>query len=232
MRAPDYSGDYDPDADFDRWYTALTARLITPKLGPADRILELGSATGALTQRLVGQQRRITCVERSPAYVARARARGLPGVGLCECAIEEFVPPGQFDHILAINVLHEIPGRAALLDRIRAMLAPQGRLHVTLPNPESLHRLSALGAGLIDDLCAPSLRGQRFQTIALQFADDAAAEMARHGLAERSRQGVLVKPLPNAVMERLSDPLIEAWNDLAQHLPGNAAMTYFTFAHA
>ena len=56
--------------------------------------------------------------------------------------------------------------------------------------------------------------------------------MAQHGLAERARQGVLVKPLPNAAMERVSEPLIEAWNDLARHLPGNAAMTYFIFAHA
>lgn len=232
MTQPDYSAAYDPDTDFDRWYTALTARLVAPQLGPADHILELGSATGALTQHLVGNQRHITCIERAPAYAARAQDRRLPNVEIHTQTIEAFATTTRFDHILAINVLHEIPARGPILDRIRTMLAPQGRLHVTLPNPNSLHRLSALGAGLIDDLRALSPRGHQFQTLALQFPEDTAAEMAQHGLVERARQGILVKPLPNEAMQRLSDPLIEAWHALAQNLPDNAAMTYFTFAHA
>ena len=147
MIPPDYSSDYDPDADFDRWYTALTARLIAPQLGAADRVLELGSATGALTQRLAGQQRRIICVERAPAYIARGARTGPAGRpalrkhdrGLCSSGP---VRPYSGDQRPA-----RISGRAALLCRIRAMLAPEGRLHVTLPNPESLHRLSALAPG-------------------------------------------------------------------------------------
>ena len=226
----DYSAAYDPDLDFDRWYTALAARRIAPHMGPGQEVLELGSATGGLTGLLTGGGRRFTCVERSAAYLARTRAR--PGVRLVHGTIEAFEPEGAFDHILAVNVLHELPDPDAALRRLLPCLRGQGLLHVTLPNPCSLHRLSALGAGLIADLAEPSARGLAFHTLRLPCLEAVVAGMGALGLVLIERQAILPKPVPNAAMARLSDPLIEAWDALSADLPDYGAMTYFLFRRA
>jgi 2-polyprenyl-3-methyl-5-hydroxy-6-metoxy-1,4-benzoquinol methylase len=225
----DYSMVYDPDLDFDRWYTTLSARRITRSLGVSDRILELGSATGLLTQALAGSDRRFVCVERSDRYVAHARTRSLPGVQIVHCTIEEFQTEDTFDHVLAINVLHEVENQRTVVEHLMQFLRPNGQLHVTLPNPRSLHRLSALGSGMIEDLCAMSERGEMYQTRRLQYAEEFVAAMAELGLYEIVREPILAKPLHNAAMEQLSDELIEAYAELACALPEFGAMNYFVF---
>ena len=229
---PDYSGQYDPDLDFDRWYTLLTARRIERFLGRTDVVLELGSATGLLTQALARHDRRFVCVERSPDYVTRATARNLSGVTLVNDRIETFDSCLSFDHVLAINVLHELPDQAGAIERMRTFMRPGTLLHVTLPNPASLHRASALGSGMIADLCEQSDRGRQFSTIRLQYADDFVSQLAGIRMVEIWREPVLAKPLPNQQMALLSDELIEAYDRLAYAIPDAAAMNYFVFRQA
>lgn len=228
----DYSAEYDPDLDFDHWYTVLTARRIERFLGREDVILELGSATGLLTQALARHQRRFVCVERSGDYVARARARGLRNTHLEHDLIENVRSGLRFDHVLAINVLHELPDQAGAVARIKTFMRPETLLHVTLPNPASLHRASALGSGMIADLCEQSDRGRQFGTVRLQHADEFVSQMAGLGLVEVWREPVLAKPLPNQQMARLSKELIEAYDKLAYAIPEAAAMHYFVFRQA
>ena len=228
----DYSAQYDPDLDFDRWYTVLTARRIERFLGNADLILELGSATGLLTQALARHKRRFVCVERSSDYIARAKARGLTYVSLYNDQIEKFRSGLSFDHVLAINVLHELPDQAGAITKIKAFMRSESLLHVTLPNPASLHRASALGSGMIANLCQQSERGHQFDTVRLQHADEFVAQMATLHLVEVWREPVLAKPLPNKQMALLSDELIEAYDQLAYAIPDAAAMNYFVFRRA
>lgn len=230
--ACDYAAIYDPETDFDRWYTLLTAKRILGHLQPGQSILELGSATGLLTQALAAEGRDIVCLERAATYIARARARNLPNVEIRETNIEDDTSDRRFDHVLAINVLHEINDPAALLLRLRDRLAPAGLLHVTLPNPNSLHRLSAHAAGMIESPSALSGRGQRFGTLRLQTADAFAASLASIGLREVRRESILIKPLPNAAMAALSDDIIEAYDALSAALPESGAMFYSVFSHA
>jgi 2-polyprenyl-3-methyl-5-hydroxy-6-metoxy-1,4-benzoquinol methylase len=225
----DYSHEYDPDLDFDRWYTKLSARRIVKNLNRGDCILEAGSATGLLTRELAGHARRFVCVERSASYVACARARGLPDVWIEHSTIEAFQSSETFDHVLAINVLHDVEDQVAVVKRLMEFMRPEGMLHVTLPNPQSLHRLSALGSGMISDLCELSARGKKYKTRRFQYADEFVALMSQLQLIETLRQPVLVKPLPNAAMEQLSDELIAAYDALSLVLPEFGAMTYFVF---
>lgn len=226
----DYAQDYDPDRDFDRWYTILAARRIAPLLAPGARILELGSATGAMTSLLAGQDRQITCIERSAAYVAHARARGLAGVTVRHAAIgDPLEGEGRFDAILATNLFHEVPDVTETLRRLLPALASHGRLHITLPNPASLHRIAAVANGLLSGLCELSDRGRRLHTLRLLYPADIVRCLADLGMREIRREGILVKPLPNAAMAALSAPMIEAWDALAHELPDHAAMTWFVF---
>ena len=164
----DYSAIYDPDTDFDARYTMATVRRIAERVAPGDRVLELGCATGLMTAHLVGQGARVTGVDRSDAYLDRARARlgdraGFVRAGLAVPGWEDLTG-GGFDHVLLCNLIHELPDPVDLLRRAATVLAPDGLVHLSLQNPDSIHRLVALEMGLIDDVREVSARGDRFGT--------------------------------------------------------------------
>lgn len=228
--AVDYSRAYDPEADFDHRYTRATADLVARSVTPGDRVLELGCATGSMGARLAGAGALVVGVDRSEAYLARARARGLPGARHLRADLDEpgweELAGGPFAHVLVCNLLHEVDDPVRLLRRAAGCLGEGGVLHLTLQNPRSIHRLVALEMGLIDDTHAVSDRGRRYGTRGMWDADELAGMAAEAGLTVRGRGGVMLKPLPNDMMAGLPDEVLEGFARAARHLPGHCAMTY------
>lgn len=228
----DYSAAYDPDADFDAVYTRATGRRIAQALRPGQRVLELGCATGLMTTLLAGEERALLAVDRSAPYLQRLRSRGLDGVTTLLADVDAFAPEERFDHVVATNLLHEVADPGALLARAGGWLAPGGRLHVTLPNPRSLHRLVAYEMGLIERLDALSERGERFGTKRALDADALAALAAEAGLRVAAREGIFLKPLPNDRMAQLDAAVLEGFERAARHLPELCAMSYLVLERA
>jgi len=227
---PGYAAIYDPDRDFDSRYTRATGARVAERVAPGDRVLELGCATGLMSVPVAAAGGHVTGVDHAEAYLARARARDLPGARFVRAALEE---PGWedlvgegFAHVLACNLLHEMADPVALLRRARDVLAPGGLVHVSLQNPHSIHRLVAVEMGLIADAAEVSENGRRYATRGV-FAARELMDMAwRAGLATVSREGVMLKPLPNAMMEALPADVLDGFERAARHLPDHCAMTY------
>lgn len=228
--APDYSAVYDPDADFDSRYTRATAARVVAHVTAGDRALELGCATGLMTAALAAAGARVTAVDRSEAYLQRARERDLAGVRfvaarLDEPGWEERVGDG-FRHVLACNLVHELPDPVDLLARARALMADDGLLHLSVQNPRSIHRLVAMEMGLIDDPREVSARGHRFATLRMWDADQLMELAWEAGLRTVARHGVMLKPLPNEMMAALPGDVLDGFERAARHLPDHCAMTY------
>jgi 2-polyprenyl-3-methyl-5-hydroxy-6-metoxy-1,4-benzoquinol methylase len=230
--SPDYTTTYDPDTDFDAWYTRATAVLIGPQLRRGQSVLELGSATGLMTSLLASDGVTFLCAERSAGYLERARARNLGGVSFVQTELEAFAPAGRFDHVLATNLLHEFDDPSWLLRRINGWLAPQGLLHATLPNPDSIHRLAALADGLIGDPLVLSDRAVYYGTRRVWAADSFRALAATCGFEIVSTAGVALKPYPNATMARLPGEVLDGLELAAAVLPDYAAMHYTALGRA
>jgi 2-polyprenyl-3-methyl-5-hydroxy-6-metoxy-1,4-benzoquinol methylase len=226
----DYSAAYDPDADFDAVYTLATGRRIAAALAPGARVLELGCATGLMTTLLAGGGRELVAVDRSAPYLQCLRARRLASVSAVLADVEQVEPPGAFDCVVATNLLHEVGEPQELLGRIRGWLAPGGRVHVTLPNPRSLHRIVAYEMGLIDRLDALSERGARFGTRRALDADALAALAGAAGLRVTERGGIFLKPLPNDAMAKLDAAVLDGFERAGRHLPEHCAMSYLVLA--
>lgn len=230
----DYSAIYDPDTDFDVHFTRATGERVAAWMRPADRVLELGCATGAMTEFFAREERCVVAVDRSAGYLKTARTRGLPKVEWVEADLDEPLPvPGRHAHVVLANVLHELDDPGRLLRAVRTdHLAPGGLLHISLQNPRSLHRLVALEMGLINDLMTISANGLRYATRRLFDIDDVVALAADAGLELAHREGVMLKPLPNDAMADLSPDLLAGFIAAARHLPDHCAMNLFTFRHA
>jgi 2-polyprenyl-3-methyl-5-hydroxy-6-metoxy-1,4-benzoquinol methylase len=229
----DYSDTYDPDVDFDSQYTLATARRIRERIHDGDRVLELGCATGLMTSVLADGRIELLGVDHSAAYLARARARDLASVEFREGDLDPLDGDlgEDFDHVLATNVLHELGDPVAFLRSAGSRLKPDGQLHLTLQNPHSIHRLCALELGMISSLTEISERGAQWGTRSLWTADELEALGAAAGLRTSVREGIMLKPLPNALMAALPESAIEGFDRAWKYLPESCAMTYLVFQH-
>lgn len=221
-----YDDRYDPEADFDRWYTLGTARAIAAWLRPGDSVLELGCATGLMTESMVGEGVTVHGVDRSARYLERARARALPSTTFTEHDVTTVDLGTTFDHVVIANVVHEVPDPAALFSVVRRHLRPSGLAHVTVPNPRSLHRLVGVEMGLLPDTAALSERAASLETLHALDIDAVERLAAAVGLSAVLRGGVMVKPLPNALMAELPHEVLEGLLGAARHLPELCAMSY------
>ena len=221
-----YDNRYDPDADFDRWYTLGTARAITPWLRRGDEVLELGCATGLMTAAFVEEGASVLGVDRSETYLERAAARGLPNASFVSQDVTRVDLDRVFDHVILANLVHEMTDPGALFAVVQRHLRPGGLAHVTVPNPRSIHRLVGMEMGLLADLTAVGERATGLETLRMVDADQVERLGAAVGLRAVHRSGVMLKPLPNELMEGLSPELLEGLLGAARHLPEVCAMSY------
>jgi 2-polyprenyl-3-methyl-5-hydroxy-6-metoxy-1,4-benzoquinol methylase len=115
------------------------------------RVLELGAASGYVTQALVERTCRVTAVEYDPEA-----ALGLQGIAQ-EVLIADLNDPAaldtlsaEYDVVLAGDVLEHLLDPQALLCRVVGLLAPGGRVIVSVPNVAHIDVKLALLAGRWD----------------------------------------------------------------------------------
>src|SRR5882724_1379734 len=109
------------------------ARLIAP----GATVLDLGAATGKLGAYL-RERKGCTCdgVELEPkaAAIARPRYRTLLELDLEQAKLAEHFTPGVYDAIICADVLEHLRDPGRTLDQLLELLAPGGRVLLSIPN--------------------------------------------------------------------------------------------------
>jgi ubiquinone/menaquinone biosynthesis C-methylase UbiE len=173
-------------------------------LSATNQVLEIGCGTGTTALSLAPSVARIVATDVSSEMIAIARekaaAAGCGNVDF-QVAPAEAAPghPGGFDAVLAFNVLHLLPDRAAVLAHIREALKPGGILvskTTCLSEMNPLIRLAVPVARLVGK--APHVA---FFTGAELEADIARAgfritERARHGSGKKDPRIFIVATAP------------------------------------
>lgn len=214
--------EYDPDADFDRWYTDETGRMIRDRLieRQDQKVLEVGCATGRMTQILISSNfsrtRQIVAVTLDAAMLERAQLRDLPGVIWVEGDVMK-LQRVVFDAIVCSLVLHEVPSVGSMLRKFHDLLAPGGRVYVTVPSAGSVHF-----EGRSREL---SERARRFGVQRQMMIGEwhtAMIDGTGFGVAERCE--MMLKPYPN---EQMADLAPEVLDFLAAYRGPGGALCYF-----
>jgi ubiquinone/menaquinone biosynthesis C-methylase UbiE len=235
MTGLDYADTYDPDTDFDRFYTIATGRQIAGHIHPGEHVLELGCATGLMSSVVLDRSTPQSWLglDRSEAFLDRARSRDLASARFITGDLDKLaaahLPAGYYNHVLATNVLHELADPVGFLRVAARLLTSTGLIHVSLQNPHSIHRVCALEMGLIGSLDEISDRGSQWGTRGLWTASELHDLGTQAGLRVHSRAGVMLKPLPNSLMSQLPEDVIEGFIRGAAQLPESCAMTYLVF---
>lgn len=209
--------------DFDNrllmdWY----ARRVCQLAGGARSLLELGLGHGITTAAFSRHFARHVVVDGSPAVIERFR-RSNPDcrAEIVESWFERFETDERFDVIVCGFVLEHVDDPVQLLAHMRGLLAPGGRLFVTVPNAEVLNRRLGHLAGMLDDLQELSahdhlLGHQRYYT-----ARSLREDIARAGCELQRLEGIYLKPLATRQMQALNlDPrILEALCQVAVDYP-------------
>jgi len=106
------------------------------KLAPGDTVADLGCGTGFHARpmkRLVGPQGVVHCVDLQPEMLERAgKLAAAAGVELSLVQGEEAripLPDDSVDHLLMVDVYHELQDPSAMLAEMKRVLAPEGTVH-------------------------------------------------------------------------------------------------------
>ena len=117
------------------------------------RVLDLGSGPGIVAGALTAlADKHVTCVDAEPAHLEAAAARGVARTvlgDLTDTDWAEQLAGERFDVIVLADVLEHLVDPGALLQLIgeRALLAPDGRLVISIPNASHLAMLALLSIG-------------------------------------------------------------------------------------
>ncbi len=123
-------------------YVQWITDLLRPHLG--DDVLELGAGIGTFSGLLMGRRRRYVAAERDPLYLHALRNRFLRTPNVQVAAVDAQRPdeiaaiPGEFDTVLAINLLEYLEHPMATLAAARSRLADGGRLLLLVPQGQGL----------------------------------------------------------------------------------------------
>ena len=210
--------------------TGLNARVIdyrfeaiAPFLADARSCLELGCSDGRMTGPLSRLVDRVVAVDGSEKYVEVVRER-FPHVTAVHALFEELELDERFDVVVLAHVLEHVDDPRLVLARAARFAADGGRVIVTVPNADSLHRQAAVLMGLLPAVNALNETDVRIGHRRVYTRGELLADVRATGLVPVHVGGVFLKPLANAQIEREWSPeQIDAFAELGRRHPDLAA---------
>lgn len=125
------------DADeMKRMTAARRYREIAPR-AIAGHWLDVGCANGVFMAHAAAQGHEVSGIDLSDVAVAQAREKGLDAT--CT-TIADYAPGRTFDTITGFDVLEHVLDPGGFLDDARRLIAPDGRLFLTVPDTASIIR--------------------------------------------------------------------------------------------
>lgn len=172
-------------------------------------ILDLGFGNGITCRAFAEAGRQVTMVDGSVEFCAEASM--IPGVQAVHSMFEDYTPVGRFDCVIASFVLEHIPEPRKLLARARKW---SNRLIVVVGNANSYHRQLAVKMGLQQRLDSLSQRDIAVGHYFVYSRQGIYNDLLATGWIPHSERGIMLKPLPNSILQTLDPRVIRAMCEL------------------
>lgn len=194
-------------------------------------VLEVGVGYGDFSSWLSEEPFQITSIDGSQTNLERARSKSnSKRIEFKHCLFEEFETDIRFDDILITNSLEHVDDPIGILEHIKKFLKPEGRIHITVPNADSVHRQLGVEMGMLKYEWSLNehdhqVGHQRVYTKELLFE-----HVKRSGLSVSDYDGIIFKLLSNAQMEFLNQEfgrdMLEGLYALGRRHPDLSAELY------
>jgi 2-polyprenyl-3-methyl-5-hydroxy-6-metoxy-1,4-benzoquinol methylase len=218
--------EYDPSKDFDRFAIEYERTLIVQN-AVGKSLLEIGCADGTMTEYFARHMKVVEAVDGSSYYLRKAekRCKGL-NVIFRNSLIEDFSARSKYDNIVMVRLLEHLNDPVLVLRRASKWLTENGLLHIVVPNGHSLHRRLGVVMGILSSVTEFSERDKAYGHRRVYIKESLFSDLKRAGLKIIHSEGVLLKPLPNAQMEKWDKKIIHALLEVGKELPDWCAEFY------
>jgi SAM-dependent methyltransferase len=195
------------------------------------KVLEVGVGHADITNWLSEEENFIiTSIDGSKDVLEHAKEKmEYPErVSFVHTYFEDFESNELFDDILITNSLEHVDDPVKVLAHMKKFLKPNGKIHITVPNAMSIHRILGKEMGMLEHEWSLNehdikVGHQRVYTFNLLEKHVAAS-----GLKVVAQDGIILKPLSNVqINELMSDKVIEGFFKVGRRLPELAAEIYF-----
>jgi SAM-dependent methyltransferase len=209
-----FGGAYGPDFRFHEenlwmlsWYAERMVRALEARKTRSLVSLGIGHqvVSHAILESLGRGLREYTVVEGSPASIQRfQKSTALPpNARVVNALFEEFEPASPVDAVEMGFVLEHVEDPLLVVRRYARFLRPPGTIIIVVPNARSLHRMLGHAAGLLDDMHRLSPDDLQLGHRRYFDLDSITALVKEAGLRVRNTEGVFLKCLTTAQLQRL-----------------------------
>lgn len=171
-------------------------------------LMDLGCATGDLTNELAPLFDKVTGIDINEEYIQKAAENAKNGTVFAvqnALLVEPWYKP---DVVLAYTLFEHVEDEDKLLENIEKMLDDNGTVIVGVPNAASMHKRVGLKMGLIDSLWELQPQDLEIGHVRYYTIDDLIESVGRRfditGVA-----GVLIKPFQQSRMDELNDETLD-----------------------
>lgn len=152
---------YDVANDFDYFNTKLASRIICPYC-KGKSVLEIGAATGVMTEDLIAEADSVTIIEPSEHYCSLLRRKFGTKLSIVNDFIENTSGSLDADVIVMAGLLNFFTDPQHLLQTLKQRMRPDAIVLATVSNMTSLHRRIGVKSGMLQDVYSPTERNLRF----------------------------------------------------------------------
>ncbi len=173
-----------------------------------ESLLELGIGHGFTSEKFSERFSRHVIIEGSRQIIKQfeKNCSNISGLEIIHGFFEEFSTTERFDVIVMGFVLEHVDNDDLVFSHIARFLKPGGRIYLSVPNGQSLHRRLAVQAGMLHDHFELGPGDIAMGHKRLFTVDSLEALVEKHGFKVSKMEGIFLKPFTTEQIEALNLP--------------------------
>ena len=194
-------------------------------------VLEVGVGYGDFSSWLSEELFQTVSIDGSQTNLERARSKAKSErIAFRHTLFEEFDTDQRFDDILITNSLEHVDEPISILEHMSGFLKPGGRIHITVPNADSVHRQLGVEMGMLQYEWSLNDHDHQVGHQRVYTSELLNEHVKRAGLVVEQSDGIIFKLLSNGQMETLiheqGEALAEGLFALGRRHPALSAELY------
>ncbi len=201
--------------------------LATEKYYSGSKCLVLGPSEGVeLEFKLIKYFKSIVFVDGSSRVLNEVK-RKVPGQEYIHCLFEEISLGDKFDIIIMHHILEHVTDPVGVLSKCKDLLNDGGKLILSVPNANSIHRMLGVEMGLLKNVYELNESDRRVGHKRVYDFASIKRDVENAKLRIIEKRGVFFKPLSNSQMGKLSQGQIDGFYQMGKDFPENCAEILF-----
>jgi len=192
------------------------------------KVLEMGCSTGVMTRRLIKKFPNLSVIDGSHKYIEYVKKIiNAKRAEFIVSLFEDFETKEKFDDIIMANVLEHVENPVHILKKAKNWLKKNGRIHIIVPNANSLHRIIGHKMGLIKRVTDFSKNDKKIEHRRVYTAELLKRDIKIAGLRAVFSKGIFLKPLSHTQMNNWNKKILDAFFRVSDIFPEHCSSIYF-----